>query len=1041
MYLNCHSYYSLRYGTIPVEQLVEQAKKCGVEYLALTDINCSSGVFDFVKACREQGIKPIVGMEFRLGDELLYVGIAKSFEGFRELNELMTRVNLGELEALPRAPEFNHCFVIYPSSHIPDRLLENEFIGIRINELQTYKNPLLGHKSRLVCFHPVTYSNKNEYRLHKLLRCVDHNILISRLEASQFTQQDEVMLPIDTITKAYEAFPHVIQNTNKLAGACSFEFDFSTNKNKKTFTGSHYEDKMLLETLALEGFRDRYGPTDKVAKNRLYDELEVIHNLQFACYFLTTWDVVRHSLNNGYFHVGRGSGANSIVAYCLKITEVDPIELNLYFARFLNAKRTSPPDFDIDWSWKDRDDIIDYIFKRFGREYTGFCGTVSDFKYRSTIRELGKVFGLPKEEIDRLTRTPVDQHDQSSVVSHIHRFSMMLEGFPNQYSMHSCGIFISELPISYYTTMNVYQKGVPTCEIDMYMAESINLEKLDVLSQRGLGHIKDAVDLVKENKGEVIDISKTNQFKKDAKCNDMLAKGKTLGCFYIESPAMRGLLRRLKCNTYEILVAASSIIRPGVAQSGMMREYVERHRDPSKISYFHAVFEEQLSDTYGVMVYQEDVIKIAHHFAQMGLDEADVLRRGMSGKTRSKKEIELVQEKFFSNCKKLGYTDEVTNEVYRQIASFAGYSFCKSHSASYAVESYQSLYLKAYHPLEFITAVINNNGGFYRPEVYINEGRVLGAEIVPPDINQSEQLTHIRGTTIYLGLRHVIHLSHRAKKVIPEDRKINGPYKGVEELIVRTGIKQDDLEQLIYVGALKSFNLPKGELIIQLKRYFNHNKKPKVGQQLFHIESKPLHLPGINGSHMEDAFDELEGLGFPVSISPFDLLRTSYRGDVLVKNLLEYENREVRMLGYLVSIKDVPIQKRSGKVKMNFGTWIDVEGGYFDTTHFPQTVQRYPFKGLGCYLLLGKVVIDFDFPSVEITKMEKLPMIPDPRYSEEDNPNHQVLESMKVAHSKTHRAPYPSKGQLDELYGRKPTTEEPQDGKNTEGLMSLGGRK
>jgi len=343
----------------------------------------------------------------------------------------------------------------------------------------------------------------------------------------------------------------------------------------------------------------------------------------------------------------------------LKITEVDPIELNLYFSRFLNTKRSSPPDFDIDWSWKDRDDIIAYIFKRFGRDYTGFCGTVSDFKFRSVVRELGKVYGLPKEELDHLSQTPFEEQEVDDVTHKIHRFGTMLQGFPNQYSMHSCGIFISEEPIATYSAMNVYQKGIPTCEIDMYIAESIHLEKLDILSQRGLGHIKDAVEMVKENRGVTVDISNTKVFKNDPKCNQMLEEGKTIGCFYIESPAMRGLLRRLKCNNYETLVAASSIIRPGVAQSGMMREYVERHRDPSRIRYFHKVFEEQLSDTYGIMVYQEDVIKIAHHFAKLGLEEADVLRRGMSGKSRSKQEIELIKALYFENCKKMGYPDDV----------------------------------------------------------------------------------------------------------------------------------------------------------------------------------------------------------------------------------------------------------------------------------------------------------------------------------------------------------------------------------------------
>jgi error-prone DNA polymerase len=1041
MYLNCHSYYSLRYGTLSVEQLVAEGAKNRVPFLALTDINCSTGVYDFVLACQAQNIHPIVGIEFREGDTLLYIGLAKNHEGFRELNELITQHNLKEKERPTRSPELEHCYVIYPSSNIPEQLKDHEYIGVKASELAVYHNPLLNRIDRLVCLHSVTYSDHQSYRLHKVLRCIDHNILANRLLVGNHAGTDEVIVPIDDALKAFQAYPQIAVNTEAIASNCQFVFDFNSSKNKKTFTGSHYEDKILLESLALEGFRDRYRPNDQVAIKRLHEELAVIDKLQFACYFLTTWDIIRHSLNHGYFHVGRGSGANSLVAYCLKITAVDPIELNLYFARFLNSQRTSPPDFDIDWSWKDRDDIIAYIFKRFGREYTGFCGTVSDFKYRSTLREIGKVFGLPKSELDVLTRTPITDHPKDSVVAQIHTFSHMLDGFPNQYSMHSCGIFITEKPISYYTTMNVYQKGVPTCEMDMYIAESINIEKIDILSQRGLGHIKDAVDIIQVNQGITLDITKTEQFKQDDSCNMMLSQGKTLGCFYIESPAMRGLLRRLKCDSYETLVAASSIIRPGVAQSGMMREYVERHRDPTKIRYFHKVFEDQLSDTYGVMVYQEDVIKIAHHFAGLGLDEADVLRRGMSGKTRSKKEIEMIQEKFFSNCEKLGYSETVTQEVYRQIASFAGYSFCKSHSASYAVESYQSLYLKAHFPLEFITAVINNNGGFYRPEVYVNEAKNAGATVQPPEINTSEYLTSLSHKTIHLGLRHVINLSHRTKEIIPEERKKNGAYQSLEALIYRTLIGQEDLEQLVYVGAMRSLQVSKAQLIIEIRRHFNHRHDQPENKPLFTIPSKPLNLSGVESSRLDDAFDELEGLGFPVSISPFDLLKTKYRGTVFADELTAYENQEVKMLGYLVSIKDVPIQKGDKKVKMNFGTWIDVKGGYFDTTHFPQTLGRYPFKGLGCYLILGRVAIDFDFPSVEIIKMEKLPMVADPRYSEENRPDHDVLDRMKVTHSKTQRDPYPSKDQLDQLYGRKEISEDLREGMNTKGKMSLGGKR
>lgn len=1027
---------------MPVETLVQEGRRCAVEYLALTDVNSTTGVFDFVKACNQEGIKPIVGVEIRKQDQLLYICLAKSLKGFREINELLTKTNLGEMSLPLQSPYFSEVFVIYPTTNIPIVLQQNEFIGIKPIEFKKFKNPILNRKDKLVCLYPVTYQNEEQLELHKLLRCVDYNILLSHLKDNQHSEANEFMVPMDELKNLYKEEPIILRNTQNLIDQCEFNFNFEGPKNKKTFTSSKYEDKILLETLALEGFRHRYNPNDQVAKARLYEELDVIDKLQFACYFLTTWDIVRYSLNSGYFHVGRGSGANSLVAYCLKITEVDPIELNLYFARFLNRKRSSPPDFDIDWSWRERDDIIAYIFKRFGREYTGFCGTVTDFKYRSIVRELGKVYGLPKEELDVLSRKDVRQHHKHEIASKIHKFSTMLEGFPNQYSMHSCGIFISEEPIATYSAMNIYPKGVPTCEIDMYIAETIHLEKIDILSQRGLGHIKEAVEIVKENKGIEIDISNHKAFKQDAKCNEMLTTGKTLGCFYIESPAMRGLLRRLKCDNYETLVAASSIIRPGVAQSGMMREYVERHRNPSKIKYFHKVFEEQLSDTYGVMVYQEDVIKIAHHFANMGLDEADVLRRGMSGKSRSKGEMERVKSLYFENCKKMGYADEVVNEVYRQIESFAGYSFCKSHSASYAVESYQSLYLKAYYPLEFITAVINNNGGFYRPEVYINEAKILGAAIEPPDINNSKTLTSLKEATIYLGLNQVIHLSAKMQVIIPSEREKNGAYQSLYSFIERTGITYDDISYLIFVGAFRAWNQPKGQLIIEAKKYFNHHLNQKSIDQLFKIEPKTFKFPMLEIDPVDNAYDELEWLGYPVSMSPFELLKTKFRGDILAKDLLKYVGKEVRMVGYLVSIKDVPIHKKDGtRAMMNFGTWIDVEGSYFDTTHFPISLAKYPFKGLGCYLMLGRIVVDFDFPSIEICKMEFLPMVPDPRFSEDQQPNHDVWSKMKVAYSFTSRDPYPSQDELDELYGRKPISGKyDHKPKSTIPQLQLGGR-
>jgi DNA polymerase-3 subunit alpha len=467
---------------------------------------------------------------------------------------------------------------------------------------------------------------------------------------------------------------------------CSFKFDFTAVKNKKAFTGNPYDDKLLLEKLALDGWKQRYGIHNREAYDRIIKELQIIDDLRFSAYFLIAWDIVRYSISRGFYHVGRGSGANSVVAYCLKITDVCPLELDLYFERFLNPKRKAPPDFDIDYCWKDRDEVFDYIFKRYGDQYTALLGTMSTFRDRSIIRELGKVYGLPKQEIDQLIKEPDAAQNKHRISRLILATYDRLMDFPNLRSIHAGGVLISELPMTSYTALDLPPKGFPTVQFDMYQAEDIGLEKLDILSQRGIGHIKEAADIIYRNRKIKVDVHDIEAFKKDNKVREQLKSGDTIGCFYIESPAMRGLLKKLRCEDYLTLVAASSIIRPGVAKSGMMRQYIYRFHHPNDFQYLHPVMKEQLKETYGVMVYQEDVLKIGHYFGGLDLADADVLRRLMSGKNRGLHHLVEIRDKFFQHCKKQGYPQQTTDEVWRQIESFAGYSFSKAHSASYAVD-------------------------------------------------------------------------------------------------------------------------------------------------------------------------------------------------------------------------------------------------------------------------------------------------------------------------------------------------------------------
>src|SRR5690606_8952125 len=394
-----------------------------------------------------------------------------------------------------------------------------------------------------------------------------------------------------------------------------------------------------------------------------------------------------------------------LVAYLIGITDVDPVELNLYFERFINPFRASPPDFDIDFSTWDRDEIREYIFKR--HEHVALLGTYNTFKYRAAIRELGKVFGLPKEEIDRLALGRFMNQALDELSKLVLKYATYIHGMPNYIGVHPSGILILDAPAHCFSATSLPPIGFPTVQFDMIIAEDVGIFKFDILGQRGLAKIKEAVSIVKQNRPEAFlrDLEEVEVLKRDPNINCLLSQGRAIGAYYVESPAMRGLMKKLGTHDYLGLVAASSVIRPGVSSSGMKDEYIRREQDPQRRKQANPILLEIMPETHGIMVYQEDVLKVAHLFAGLDLGEADVLRRGMSGKFRSREEFQAVRTKFFANCEERGHDAALTNMVWEQIESFAGYAFAKGHSASYAVESYQSLYLKCYFPLEFMVAV------------------------------------------------------------------------------------------------------------------------------------------------------------------------------------------------------------------------------------------------------------------------------------------------------------------------------------------------
>lgn len=1004
--LNNHSYYSLRFGTIAPEQLLQLAAQNGYETAVLTDINCTAGVIDFVRLAPKYALKPVVGIDFRNGAHQCYVGIAKNNNGYRNLCEHLSQHLHTEQPFGLRAPQMDDVYIIYPFeasrvSEFPIKsagdLQDYERIGIPVRDVgrigfSYWKN----YTDKLVVLQTTTFRNKHDFNAHRLLRAIANNTLLSKLPKSEEGDLRDIMFSEKELYMEFQSFPEIVEQSKSILENCSVDLEIgSSHRNQKRYTESEDEDNRLIELLAREGLMYRYGidinqnhtEQNKIIVDRLHKELRMIREKGFVAYYLINWDIVNYARSRGYFYVGRGSGANSLIAYLLRITDVDPIELDLYFERFINLFRQNPPDFDIDFSWKDREDITRYIFNRFNN--VALLGAFVTFQYSAVVRELGKVFGLPKHDIDMLSDRKFNMNDLDSMHKLVLYYSQYLHEFPNYISIHAAGVLITEEPLHSYSATFLPPKGFPTVQFDMNQAEDIGINKLDILSQRGLGKIKDTLEIIAYNRPDALsfDIHDIKRFKNDERCNDLLRRAQAIGCFYVESPAMRMLLTKLQTHTYIGLVAASSVIRPGVASSGMMRAFILRERIPEKRNEAPKPLLDLMPETYGVMVYQEDVIKVAHDFAGLSLGEADVLRRGMSGKFRGREEFDRARIKFLEGAVQNGHSNELANEVWRQVESFAGYAFAKGHSASYAVESYQCLFLKAYFPLEYMVATINNYGGFYSTEIYVHEARMHGAIIEGPCVNRSFNETVLAGEVIYLGLQFIKSLEENARERILNARK-SGVFLSLDDFLNRVQISLEQCVLLARSNAFRFTGFPKKEILWQL--HFKLGKAEKVTEmlRLFYPERSNYKLPSLTHHWLEDAYDELELIGFPLC-NPFSLIdeeslrdniaRQHMPGecvDVVANDFMKHVGKEIICIGYKVTLK--PTRTRNGE-SMYFGTFLDRNGHFIDTVHFPPVASQFPISGWGLFLIRGRVCEEFDALSIEVTMIKKLDMLPDPR--------------------------------------------------------------
>jgi len=1034
VHLHCHSCYSLLEGADWPATLVEAAKGAGMEALALTDTNGLYGAIPFYRAAREAGIKPIFGTELVSAACLSEraIVLARDRQGYAELCRLITARHLegGEFDLVrslgrSMSEQSDHIFVLCGSAALLEQLVlvkphDSLFVdlsefgdGLNSARLRRVEQVVRAYGLPLVVANDVHFVRQEDWLVQRALSAIRQNTTISALVPDEIAPASAWLKKPVEMSRSFQGFPAAaFTNTTRIADQCAVDFEmgraifpcFPLPSGETAFS--------YLWKLCFRGAVERYQPLTHEVLERLTRELDVIDRLGFAEYFLIVWDIARYAREQGVPSVGRGSAANSIVAYVLQITHVDPIELDLFFERFLNPERTSCPDIDLDFCWRRRDQVLDYVYSRYGRDKVAMISTHSTLRARAACREIAKTMGVPEAEIKAFTehlpyfashsiehyRTvlpelkglPVDREPFASVL----RTSERIDGFPRHLSIHCGGIVVCPFPLTDLVPLQRSANGFVVTQYDMYPIEQLGLLKIDLLGQRGLSVIADSSLAVQERTGKRLDLSPT-VVQHDPATVRAVREGRTMGCFYIESPGMRGLLRKLKVETFEELTAASSVIRPGVAESGMMRQYIDRANGREPVQYLHPDMQRVLGRTYGVMIYQEDVIKVAHSIAGLSLGQADLLRRAMSGKGRSREAMQKLEQEFIERTRQRGIADDIAREIWRQIASFAGYAFCKAHSASFAQISFQSCYMKTHYPAEFMAAVLSNQGGFYHTAAYIEEARRMGLQIMLPDINKSNREYFGVGRTVRVGLMQVRELGETSINAILRERR-KGLFVSLEDFCRRVPCEVEEVRNLIKAGAFDCFELPRTELlwrleVIEARRRQSPRTNGKAAAHSPRTDAIPLfesyaasapqlivpRMPAL--SRKEKLKMERQALDLLASVHPLEMFEHKLAGLHLVPahQLADYKGQTVNLVGWLVTTRRVKTRKDE---YMRFVTMEDTSGIY-EVVLFPKAYQRngHLLTSRGPYLVRG--IVDEDSGHHVINGQSLKPLL-----SEADDP-------------------------------------------------------
>ncbi|HLP75279.1 MAG TPA: DNA polymerase III subunit alpha, partial [Candidatus Paceibacterota bacterium] len=905
--LRVRSYYTFLDSTLSPGAIVNLAKQHGLSSVAMTDIGNLHGAVEFAQAANQEGIKPIFGAEMNVNGKPLFLYVQNS-AGYRNLNLLLTRKAESDNEGAVAAQQRRSLSVerlqslsegliaVSPDVSLAE-LFPNRFYQMATKHTDKSRFPVVACPAT----HYATSADRLKYDILQSIRTL--TLLRQEHPEKRFDGRLDFRTPLEMAVACRE-HPDWLANTFEIAERCDFQMPFGKPQFPPFTPPDGTTAHVFLRRLVMDGLSRRYGECARSMLPQIEQELHIICAVGYEEYFLVVWSILQDCRKHGIEWITRGSAADSLVCYCLGISDVCPVRFGLYFRRFLNQERMALnklPDIDVDFPHDRKDDVIDLIFAKYGREHCAVVGGFSTFQARSAFADVAKVLGMAEREVRRFTEhfpwsfgggwvpdeptpsggarlrdmlaaspenrdMPLNEEPYKTALD----MAEFLDGFPRNPKMHPCGVVLSRQLMHELTPTFISNKGYPTTHFDMDAVEVIGLVKMDILAQGGLAAMRDAKDSLGA-RNITVDLGSLEPWR-DPKVWEMISSGGARAVHHIESPAMVGLCKQCNVRDIDTLIAIVSVIRPGAANEGKKLAFTRRYQGLEPITYPHPSLESVLKDAFGLVVYEEHILQICEAFAGLAPGRADILRRALNKHKRNV--IEEIRGEFFASSKARGHTREKNEEVWGLVTGFAGYAFCKAHSTAYGVEAYHAAWLKCYHPAEFMAAVLSNGKGFYHPLVYVLESHRLGLKFLPPSVNEPGPKFIVHGNAIRVPLAHAKGLGDKTLDRLLSERE-RERFTSLTDFYRRVNPSPEEMEIILRAGGFDEFGHSRTKQFWEaqyLHQRFGCSSQPGQGwllpsPSLDQFPAVPLNEP----TRFERLQSETELFGYAVSGHPLEL--------------------------------------------------------------------------------------------------------------------------------------------------------------------------